>query len=81
MNTKYLEESMAKSKIKQDLFKVAITSLISEKKEDFDYIQKCFEVLKEEQSTQKQLEDYFQKEINGENEKRADAKRRLGLGG
>ena len=49
---KYYEDSIAESKLKQGLIRTGIKVLISEKPDDLDHIQTCFDVLKKEHNQQ-----------------------------
>jgi predicted metal-dependent peptidase len=75
----FYKNQIEKSKIKQEILETGIKVIIEENVQDLEYIQKCFEVLKDEQLTQKQYEELLQREKNDEAKRREIAKRILGI--
>lgn len=77
----YNEEMLKKSQLKEELLRIGLQEVMTDKKHDIDYIQRCFELLRDEQSTQKYLIETIEKEKSGEAQKKENAKKLLGIGG
>ncbi len=81
---KFYEEAIAESKLKQRLIRTGIKVLITEKPDDLDCIQSCFDVLRKEHS-QQTLNEQLLSNLYGKFEKpsiengRERAKEILGL--
>lgn len=81
---KYYEDSIAESKLRQGLIRTGIKVLITERPDDLDHIQTCFDILKKEHSQQvfceQQLAELLEKDKQLANEiSREKAKEILGL--
>lgn len=73
-------EKIEKSKIKQKLIEFGIAQVIS-KTNNFETIECCYKVLRDEEKNQKFWEKMLENELKARNVKRAEAKKVLGIGG